>query len=189
MGIFWKRTALGASLFLLAGCVTAYPYQTAFETCDGQAGSCYQYCEQFSDQPAEYDACHADCEATANQCFANAYDGYHYAGPRYGYGGYDSWPWNGRYGYWRPDYGYYFNFGYYGGHHYGSPYYGGYPYGGGYNHGPHHGGGTGSGHSSGNNSSPPPQSSPPPRREPRAGRRAHRPSPRAREDRRHQKVK
>ncbi len=113
MRIFWRMATVGAVLWLLTGCVT-YPYETAFAACDGAAGACYDYCEQFADAPDDYAACHADCDAEANQCFADSYDQYRYARSGYGYSAYGPSPWYGRYGYWYPDQGYIFSFSYYG---------------------------------------------------------------------------
>lgn len=119
MGIEGFGRALGAAsvalgFLLLSGCYT-YPYQSAFDLCDNEAGACYRYCEQFAGYPADYSACHADCEYDANRCFAGAYDRYAYSSaydPIY-----DSWPWYGRYGRWGgPQYGYYFNFTYFDGY-------------------------------------------------------------------------
>lgn len=98
-------------LMLLSGCVT-YPYQTAFTTCDDAAGACYRYCEQFAGDALDYSACHADCDAEADRCFANAYDRYNYSSA-YASTGYSSWPWYGRYGRWGPRQGYYFDFTYF----------------------------------------------------------------------------
>lgn len=101
-----------AAFLLLSGCVT-YPYQSAFAVCDNDAAACYRYCEQFSAYPGDYGACHADCEAEANSCFAEAYDAYSYSsGSVYASSSY-GWPWYGRYGYWGPSSGYYFDFTYF----------------------------------------------------------------------------
>lgn len=123
MGFSWKFTVGAASILFVSGCV-AYPYETAFDACDSQAGACYRYCEQFADIPEDFAACHADCEAQANACFAAAYDDYRYAQSSYGYsGGYSSWPWYGRYGHWYPDRGFFFSYGYAGGYGYNRPHY------------------------------------------------------------------
>jgi hypothetical protein len=102
---------------LLTGCIT-YPYQTAFDSCDAEAGACYRYCEDVAASDYELGACHNECDNDANQCFASAYDSYSYDGSAYG-GAYSqpSWPWYGRYGAWGPGSGFYFDFSYYGGSH------------------------------------------------------------------------
>ncbi|WP_375206285.1 hypothetical protein [Hyphococcus sp.] len=117
------KTALAAAvLFALAGCAT-YPYQSAFDACDAEAGACYRYCEEAGLGVGEYAACHADCETGANRCFANAYDRYSYGAASGAYYS-PSWPWYGRYGAWGPSRGYYFDFSYWGGSgRYYDPYY------------------------------------------------------------------
>ncbi len=110
------KAVFGLAFFALAGCVT-YPYQSAFDSCDEQAGACYRYCEDVAGNASAYSACHADCDATANQCFASAYDSYAYSSSYSSttyYG--SSWPWYGRYGAWGPSSGYYFDFTYWGGY-------------------------------------------------------------------------
>jgi len=94
------------SLGLLAGCVTTYPYASSFSLCDNRAGACYRDCEYLASD-AGYGACHAACEAEANQCFNSAYSPYSYGGPSYAYG-YGS-PWYGSYGSWYPQSGYSFS--------------------------------------------------------------------------------
>lgn len=107
MAAFPHQLVTLAGIVLLGGCV-AYPYQTAFQTCDNAAGACYRGCEDYAGA-ADYDRCHADCEYSADRCFDNAYQPYSGA---YGYPS----TWRGRYGYWYPDRGYAFSFGYYSGH-------------------------------------------------------------------------
>lgn len=117
--------AIGATavLLLLSGCVT-YPYQTAFDACDAEAGACYRYCEEAALSDGEYAACHSDCEVGANRCFAGAYDRYSYSSAYSGSYYAPSWPWYGRYGAWGPSSGYYFDFTYWGGSsRYYDPYY------------------------------------------------------------------
>ena len=88
------KTALAAAvLFALAGCAT-YPYQSAFDACDAEAGACYRYCEEAGLGVGEYASCHADCETGANRCFANAYDRYSYGAASGAYYS-PSWPWSG----------------------------------------------------------------------------------------------
>lgn len=99
------------SLFAIAGCVTTDPYQTAFSSCDYEAGVCYRYCEDFADTESEYRACHADCDYEANQCFASAYDTQYSS--TYAYNRYDNWPWTGQYSRWGPQNGFFFNFNYF----------------------------------------------------------------------------
>ncbi|MFC2953522.1 hypothetical protein ACFOOP_16410 [Marinicaulis aureus] len=116
---FIKIALASAALFLVAGCVT-YPYQSAFDTCDAEAGACYRYCEEVSYSDRDYASCHADCEVGANRCFAESYDRYSYSGASYA----PSWPWYGRYGAWGPSSGYYFDFSYWSGSgRYYDPYY------------------------------------------------------------------
>ncbi|WP_395076187.1 hypothetical protein [Hyphococcus sp.] len=111
------KLAAAPAFILLAGCVT-YPYQTAFDSCDAEAGACYRYCEDIVDSDYQLGACHNECDNDANQCFASAYDSYSYGGSAYGGSYYQpSWPWRGRYGAWGPTNGYYFDFSYYGGSH------------------------------------------------------------------------
>ena len=105
------KLALAPGFLLLAGCVT-YPYQTAFDTCDAEAGACYRYCEEVAYTDGEYAACHADCEVGANACFANAYERYSYSAYDDPYYSSPSWPWYGRYGAWGPSRGYYFDYSY-----------------------------------------------------------------------------
>lgn len=172
MGISWKAPAGAATVLLLAGCTTYYPYETAFNVCDDQVGACYRYCEQYEDIPGDYAACHSDCEAEANQCFANAYRRNTYAYSSYGYSPYDPWPWYGRYGYWYPSSGFVFSFDYYNRYGYRGRYYDYYNHrrrrdGGGRHHNYGGGGGGGStpppsGGSGGGWSQDPPPSSPPP---------------------------
>lgn len=110
------KAAIAPALLVLAGCVTS-PYQTAFTTCDDEAGACYRYCAEISESDEDGAACRADCEAGANQCFADAYDRYSYAGSTYSRSSayyQPSWPWYGRYGAWGPRRGYYFDFTYWG---------------------------------------------------------------------------
>ena len=123
MAVILRLTALIVTAFL-GGCVY-YPYETAFGACDNAAGACYQECDVAVDgDPLSGGQCRQSCDAGANQCFADAYD---YHRPVSGYANaYDPWPWRGRYGYWRPDDGYFFSFAY-GGRAYGRadyPYYG-----------------------------------------------------------------
>ena len=111
---------IAAGAILLGGCVL-YPYESAFETCDDEAGICYRFCE---DAPTEASgaACRRGCDDAANQCFDEAYSAYNYRGSSYAYSG----PWYGSYGYWRPGYGYFYSFDYYTrGHRYRDPYYDG----------------------------------------------------------------
>lgn len=109
------KAAVAPAFMLLAGCIT-YPYQSAFDACDAEAGACYRYCEDVAADDRDYAACHADCEFGANQCFADAYDRYSYGGSAYSGAYYQpSWPWYGRYGAWGPSNGYYFDFSYWGG--------------------------------------------------------------------------
>ena len=126
------RILLAPALLMLAGCVTTYPYETAFSSCDAEAGACYRYCEEGTGGNPAYTSCHAECEAAANQCFASAYDRTSYAGSSYGsYYSSPGWPWYGQYGAWGPSSGYYFGFSYWGGdnyrpsrrHRYYDPYY------------------------------------------------------------------
>ncbi len=106
------KAAFAPAFLMLAGCVT-YPYQTAFDACDAEAGACYRYCEEVAGDERDYSACHAECEVGANQCFASAYDRYSYNSSAYGGSYYaPSWPWYGRYGAWGPTNGYYFDFSY-----------------------------------------------------------------------------
>lgn len=125
-----KAALLGAfgtfGALFLSGCVTTYPYQTAFDACDAEAGACYRYCEEAGLSEGEYASCHADCEVGANRCFADAYDRYSYNRSAYGGSYYaPSWPWYGRYGAWGPSSGYYFGFSYSSGYsNYRHPYYG-----------------------------------------------------------------
>jgi len=163
MAMTWKTPGIFAGLLLASGCV-AYPYETAFSSCDGEAGICYRYCEEFADTP-EYASCHAACDEEANQCFAGAYDAYRYSGAQYTarYSPYPS-PWYGRYGSWYPNRGYSFSFDYYGrgygnGRRPRNPYYG---YGGGGRRQPGNPPSGGSGSSgSGQPAPPPPQAQPP----------------------------
>ncbi len=113
MALNWKILGVLAGLLLASGCV-AYPYETAFSSCDGEAGICYQYCEEYADSP-DYASCHATCDEEANQCFASAYNSYQYSGAQYS-SAYSPYPprWNGRYGSWYPGYGYRYSFGSYG---------------------------------------------------------------------------
>lgn len=109
------KAVMAPAFLMLAGCVT-YPYESAFNACDDEAGACYQYCADVSDSEAEGAACRADCEVGANQCFADAYDRYDYNRSAYRGAYYEpSWPWYGRYGAWGPRRGYYFDFTYWGG--------------------------------------------------------------------------
>jgi hypothetical protein len=110
------KAALAPVLLLVASCVT-YPYESAFSGCDNQAGNCYRYCEDVASNEGSYRACHADCEYAADQCFADVYGRYSYAGSSYGGSYYSSpsWPWYGRYGAWGPSNGYYFDFSYWSG--------------------------------------------------------------------------
>ena len=111
---------IAAGAILLGGCVL-YPYESAFETCDDEAGICYRFCE---DAPTEASgaACRRGCDDAVNQCFDEAYSAYNYRGSSYAYSG----PWYGSYGYWRPGYGYFYSFDYYTrGHRYRDPYYDG----------------------------------------------------------------
>lgn len=103
--------AAGA-LFALTGCVT-YPYASSFTACDNAAGSCYRACEDYEGSD-DYARCHADCDYSANQCFAGAYEPY-----RYSYAYNYNYPWSGSYGSWYPDTGYVFSFGYYQDYRYG----------------------------------------------------------------------
>ncbi len=125
-----KAALLGAigvfGALFLSGCVTTYPYQTAFDACDVEAGACYRYCEESGLSEGEYASCHADCEVGANRCFADAYDRYSYNRSAYNGSYYaPSWPWYGRYGAWGPSSGYYFGFNYSSGYgNYRRPYYG-----------------------------------------------------------------
>lgn len=107
MATYPFRLVALAGMALIGGCV-AYPYQTAFQTCDSAAGACYRGCEDYAGTP-EYGQCHADCEYSADRCFDSAYEPYRYS---YGYPS----TWRGRYGYWYPDSGYAFSFGYYSGY-------------------------------------------------------------------------
>ena len=113
MKIFWRLVWPLTALLVVTGCVS-YPYETAFSSCDDEAGACYQYCEEFEGSP-DYGTCHADCDATANQCFAGAYNAYEYSGAAYG-GRYTGLrpapPWYGRFGAWYPNSGYVFSFSY-----------------------------------------------------------------------------
>jgi len=108
----WRLAPMGAAVLLAAGCVS-YPYETAFSTCDAEAGACYRYCEDF-EGTEDYALCHRDCEADANQCFATAYGPY---GPGTGYStaypAYGPTTWYGRYGSWYPNTGYVFSFSYF----------------------------------------------------------------------------
>lgn len=104
MADFFKLSLVALGLTAVSGCVT-YPYETSFSACDNAAGLCYRACEDYRDTP-DYGRCHADCEFSADRCFASAYEPYRYS---YGY----SSPWYGNYGSWYPNSGYAFSFGYY----------------------------------------------------------------------------
>ncbi|MBB5520147.1 hypothetical protein [Amphiplicatus metriothermophilus] len=107
---------------LLAGCMT-YPYASSFAACDNAAGACHRGCADLVDEAA-YRACAADCEYSADRCFAQAYEPYAYGGAYYSYGyGYGA-PWYGSYGAWYPDAGYIFSFSYIDRHRYSRPHYG-----------------------------------------------------------------
>ncbi len=120
MRTVWRLIWPLAALFVVTGCVS-YPYETAFTSCDDEAGACYRYCEEFEGSP-DYGTCHADCDAAANQCFAGAYNAYEYSGASYG-GRYNGLrpppPWHGRYGAWYPNSGYVFSFSYFDNYGYG----------------------------------------------------------------------
>lgn len=119
----FSKAVFAPAFLMLAGCAT-YPYQTAFDACDYQAGACYRYCEDVAADPREYAACHQDCDARANQCFADAYDSYSYASSTYAGAYYaPSWPWYGRYSAWGPSSGYYFDFTYWSSGRYSRPRY------------------------------------------------------------------
>ena len=178
MAMNWKIPGAFIGFWLAAGCVV-YPYETAFSSCDGEAGICYRYCEEFAGTP-ESGACRAACEDEANQCFASAYGAYQYSGAQYSsaYSIYPPPPWNGRYGSWYPDYGYRYSYGYYGqGYGYGprrprNPHYG---YGGGGRRHPSGNPPTGGSGSSGGGQPPPPPQAQPPKTQPPAN--AGRPPP------------
>lgn len=90
--------ALVIGALLLTGCV--YPYETAFETCDSEAGACYRWCEAEPVDGAAR-ACRLACEDEANRCFDDAYRVTEYSSaPAY------RGSWYGSFGYWRPRYGY-----------------------------------------------------------------------------------
>jgi len=97
--------SIAAGACLLGGCV--YPYESAFETCDAEAGACYRYCEDAPDETVAR-SCRRGCEEEANRCFDDAYRVADYGASTYG-----PRPWYGSYGYWRPRYGYIFSFDYY----------------------------------------------------------------------------
>ncbi len=95
---------------LLSSCVT-YPYESAFNSCEGEANSCYRVCEDIPDEDG-YVNCQNHCDRASDRCFDQAYSSY---SSSYGYGGgygYGS-PWYGRYGSWYPDSGYFLSFNYY----------------------------------------------------------------------------
>lgn len=110
----WKAAgAAGAALFL-SGCVT-YPYDDAFNYCDGQAAQCYRACEDYGGG-YDYGRCHASCERQADRCFDQAYSPYQTG---YGYG---SSPWYGQWGSWTPGVGYAFSWSYFNRNYYGPSY-------------------------------------------------------------------
>ena len=127
MGIVRLSAPIGAVL-LLAACASN-PYEAGFSFCDGEAGGCYRSCEELSETPEPYAACHARCEAAANQCFASVYESGRYQQSRtYAYSVYTPRPWYGRHGYWHPGRGYFFGFAYSDGVRYAPRYHGGYRY-------------------------------------------------------------
>ena len=101
-----KMGPLAVMVLLLSGCV--YPYETAFQTCDNDAGACYRYCEDTAGEE-EITACRSSCETEANICCDQAYGAQEYNGSAYASPG----PWYGSFGYWRPTYGYAFSLDYY----------------------------------------------------------------------------
>ena len=120
MGLFdrWRAPGLFLSCggaLVLSACMATYPYSADYSACDARAGDCYQFCEQYAEIEEDYLACHADCEAEANQCFASAYDRYRYSPAYTRYSYYGPRTWYGRYGSWYPSTGYVFGFEYYGG--------------------------------------------------------------------------
>lgn len=122
MSRFLILACAAAAGVLLAGCMT-YPYASGFAACDNAAGACHRGCAGLTDEGA-YRACAADCEYSADRCFAQAYEPYAYGGAYYSYGyGYGA-PWYGSYGAWHPDAGYVFSFSYIDRHRYSRPHYG-----------------------------------------------------------------
>ena len=89
----------------LASCVT-YPYDTAFNSCEREANSCYRLCEDIPDEGG-YVACQQHCDRDIDRCFDQAYSPYSNS---YYYGSSYPSPWYGRYGSWYPNTGYYFTF-------------------------------------------------------------------------------
>ncbi len=188
---------IAAGAILLGGCV--YPYESAFQSCDNEAGACYQVCEGEPDEGGAK-ACRMVCEDAANQCFDDAY-GSSGSSSGYAYGG----SWYGSYGYWRPRYGYLYSYDYY------DPYY----YGGRRGYGRHghrgdhrrhydrrgHGGGDGRGHGrhgrgdgqgrggSDPGATPPPTGVAPPTPQPRARPRVQQPHAEFPRDRRREPKK
>ena len=65
-----RISVIAGALMFVGGCAT-YPYETAFEACDDEAGACYRFCEEEPDEQGAAQ-CRSDCEERANLCFADA---------------------------------------------------------------------------------------------------------------------
>ncbi|MCB2112946.1 MAG: hypothetical protein KDD85_05285 [Parvularculaceae bacterium] len=99
---------VGLGGLFLASCVT-YPYDTAFNSCEREANSCYRLCEDIPDEGG-YVACQRHCDRDIDRCFDQAYTPY---SGNYYYGSSYPSPWYGRYGSWYPNTGYYFTYNHY----------------------------------------------------------------------------